>query len=202
MPSPTTQPTPATSANSNASQANFGQYSQYLLNSNDAKRDAANVAIPNTYMMINGVKWVPLPQTTELAQIALSPIVEPDYESSTSHTEHNEEGTEHWHRTSINWNDFSHPVDVSNLPSSAYTLPIHNLPSDSPFLLDSGASCHISPIHVMTRFLASCSTHVAPPLLRFSSSCLVSLTHPSHVGLVSLISTSCTPRCGLASPCI
>src|SRR5260221_14157921 len=41
---------------------------------------------------------------------------------------------------------------------------------------------------VTTRLPASCSTHAVPPLLRFPSSCLVSLTRPPHVGLIFLVS--------------
>ena len=150
---------------------------------NNTKTSTANVAITNTQsasrapsptpstmtttsMTINGITWVPLPQTTESAQIALSPIVDPHFEFSAYEAHHQEGATL---RTSINWDDFSYPSNVSDITSAYPTLPVHKMPNNSPFVLDSGASCHISPERGDFTTLTATAPH---PISGFGGSCV------------------------------
>ena len=126
-------------------------------------------------MLINGVTWVPLPSTTDTAQLALGPIVDPNFEFSAFHA--TTEADDASHRVSINWDDFSLPT---NDASSAYhTFPARNIPQNSPFVLDSGASCHISPERSDFKTLTPTPPH---PITGFGGSCI----HAIGIGTIEL----------------
>ena len=96
----------------------------------------------NTFT-INGVTYSPI-LAVDSANIALMPIQEPDYPFSSFYAE----GKPLLH-ASINWNEFSHPVqvDCDDKSLSAYlTSQLHGQRlQESPSILNSRASCHISP---------------------------------------------------------
>jgi len=89
-------------------------------------------AVPNTFM-INGVTYSPVTPANS-ANITLLPIQDPNFPFRSFYAE----GKLPLH-TSINWNEFSHPMEAY-LASQP-----HGQPNKSPSILDSGASCHISP---------------------------------------------------------
>jgi len=112
-------------------------------------------AVPNTFM-INGVTYGPVTPANS-ANIALLPIQDPNFPFRSFYVE----GKPPLH-TSIDWNEFSHPMEAY-LASQP-----HRQPNKSLSILDSGASCHISPewgdfvtlnpiaLHPITGFGGSC----------------------------------------------
>jgi len=118
-------------------------------------------------VIINGVAYGPLP-TTNSVNIALMPIIDPNFLFSAFHIEN--QGLSYM---SIDWNQFSRPVNTTCDDSflSAYsTSQLHgHIPNDSPFILDSGASCHISPEQSDFKSLSPITPH---PITRFGGSCV------------------------------
>ena len=128
-------------------------------------------------VIINGVAYSPLP-TTDLVNVALMPIIDPNFPFSAFHTE--SQGPSH---TSINWNQFSCLVNTTcddSFLSTYSTSQLHgHIPNDSPFVLDSGASCHISPERSDFKSLSPIMPH---PITGFGGSYI----YASRVGTIEL----------------
>ena len=131
-------------------------------------------------MLINGVTWFPLSSPADTAQIALGPIVGPKFEFSAFHTDHEGGDINHW--VSIDWNEFSYPIDSPDDSSAYHTTPAHKVSHRSPFVLDSGASCHIPPERSDFKTLTPTALH------RFGGSCV----HATGVGTIELQTKSGT----------
>jgi len=111
--------------------------------------------VPNTFM-INGVTYGPV-TPADSANIALLPIQDPNFPFRSFYAE----GKPPLH-TSIDWNEFSHPMEAYSASQP------YGQPNESPSILDSGASCHILPeqgdfimlnpiaLHPITGFRGSC----------------------------------------------
>jgi len=112
-------------------------------------------AVPNTFM-INGVTYGPV-TPADSANIALLPIQDPNFLFRSFYAE----GKPLLH-TSIDWNEFSHPMEAYSASQP------YGQPNESLSILDSGASCHISleqgdfimlnpiALHPITGFGGSC----------------------------------------------
>ena len=128
-------------------------------------------------VIINGVAYSPLP-TTDLVNITLMPIIDPNFPFSAFHTE--SQGPSH---TSIDWNQFSRLVNTTcddSFLSTYSTSQLHgHIPNDSPFVLDSGASCHISPERSDFKSLSPIMPH---PITGFGGSYI----YASRVGTIEL----------------
>ena len=131
---------------------------------NDAAPAPAPTTPSNQSLTINRITWVPMPQTVDSAQIALGPIVKNDFEFATFHAEQKGDTV---HHASVDWDIFSHPIETST--TSAYTFPTNTMPNNSPFILDSGASCHISPSQGDFKTLTMTSPH---PIRGLGESCI------------------------------
>ena len=155
-------------------------------------------------VMINGVAYSPIP-SADSANIAMIPIIDPKFPFTTYHAE------ESPYHTSIDWNKFSRPMDVhcdKNLPSAYSASQLDGQqPHDSPFILNSGESCHISPEkddfvmlhptvpHPITGFRGSCiyATGISTIKIRAKSGKQITLNHVlfipnSTVRLISVFS--------------
>ena len=128
-------------------------------------------------VIINGVAYGPLP-TTDSVNIALMPIMDPNFPFSAFHAE--SQGPSH---TSIDWNQFSHLVNTTcndSFLSTYSTSQLHgHIPNDLPFVLDSGASCHISPERSDFKSLSPITPH---PITGFGGS----YVYASGVGTIEL----------------
>ena len=136
----------------------------------DTQTNAPDTSVPtpptqsNQSMTINGIMWVPMAQTIDSVQIALGPTIEDDFEFATFHAEHKGDVI---HHASVDWSEFSHPIETNT--TSAYTSPANTMPNNSPFILDSGASCHISPSRGDFKTLTMTSPH---PIRGLGESCV------------------------------
>jgi len=144
---------------------------------------------PNTFT-INGITYGPIasipanppPLSSDLANIALLLIKDPNFPFSAFHTE----GQASSH-VSFDWSDFCHPnTDYNDNFLSAYStlqLNDHHHPHDSSFVLDSGASVHISPDQSDFKSLNPIAPHLITGL---GGSCI----YVSGVGTIELSTKS------------
>ena len=142
---------------------------------------APSTATSNS-MLINGVTWVPLPSPVDTAQLALGPIVDPKDEFSIYHAE-DECEINHW--VSLDWNEFSYPIDSPDASYAYEMSSAYKMPHKSPFVLDSGASCHISPDRDDFKTFTPTAPH---PITGFGESC----AHAIGVGTIELKTKSGT----------
>jgi len=100
-------------------------------------------ATSSSTFMINGITYGPIP-LTDSTNLAMVLIVDPNFPFIAYHAE---EGPPS--HISIDWNEFSRPVNVNCDDDILYAYSTSQLSGqqchDSPFVLDSRASCHISP---------------------------------------------------------
>ena len=110
--------------------------------SNIPTTTTSNTTAASTFI-INGVTYGPLPPV-DSANVALTPITDPNFPFRSFYAE----GTPALH-ASIDWNKFSRPMEINcddDLLSAYSASQLHGQqPHESPSILDSGASCHISP---------------------------------------------------------
>jgi hypothetical protein len=132
---------------------------------------------PSNFMLINGIIWVPLLSTTDTVQITLGPIVDPEFGFSALYADTKGDHINHW--VSINWHKFSFPTGGTDTSSAYHTFPACTMPQSSPFVLDSGASCHISPKQSDFKMLTPTPPH---PIMEFSRSCV----HAIGIGTIEL----------------
>jgi hypothetical protein len=137
----------------------------------------------SNFMLINGITWVLLPSTADTAQIALGPIVDPEFGFSAFHAD--TKGDHINHQVSIDWHEFSFPTGGTDASSAYHTFPAHTMPQSSPFVLDSGASCHISPERSDFKMLTPTPPH---PITGFGGSCV----HAIGIGTIELQTKSGT----------
>jgi len=138
-------------------------------------------ATSSSTFMINGITYGPIP-STDSANLAMVPIVDPNFPFIAYHAE----GGPPSH-VSINWNEFSRPVNVNcddNILSAYSTSQLsrqqrHN----SPFVLNSGASCHISPERSDFTMLNPIAPH---PITGLGGSCV----YATRVGSIELCTKS------------
>ena len=130
-------------------------------------------------MLINGVTWVPLAPTADSAQLAIAPFMDANYGYSSYQVEETEsqsqgENTESQlaSYTSLDWNDFSYHNDPAECSAAYPTTPAYKMASNSPFILDSGASCHVSPQKHDFKTLTPTAPH---PITGFGGSCVYSV---------------------------
>jgi len=123
----------------------------------------------------------PIP-SADSANIALLPIKDPNFPFSAFHAEN-----QLLSHASIDWNQFSHSVDTNydnNFLSAYSTLQLDGQhPNDLPFVLDSGASIHISPDQSNFKTLNPIAPH---PITGFGGSCI----YVSGVGTIDLCTKS------------
>ena len=121
-----------------------------------------------------------------MANITLLPIQDPNFPFSSLHVETQLPDTETQllSLVSFDWNDFSHPNDKINMLSAYSTLqPNVPHPQNSPFILDSGASVHISPDRSDFKSLNLIALH---PITGLGGSCI----YASGVGTIDLCTKS------------
>lgn len=110
-------------------------------------------------------QWIPLlPQNVPIAS---TPTIEPQHVFSSDQSEHDEEGTTYC--TSINWKEFSYPNDTTHAHSAYSMTSAHKCGHASPFILDSEASCHISPVRDDFETMTPTRPH---PISGFGGSCV------------------------------
>ena len=137
----------------------------------------------NTFM-INGITYGPIHPipSADSANVALLPIKDPNFPFSAFHAENQLPS-----HASIDWNQFSHSVDTNydnNFLSAYSTLQLDGQhPNDSPFVLDSRASVHISPDRSNFKTLNPIAPH---PITGFGGSCV----YASGVGTIDLCTKS------------
>jgi transposase InsO family protein len=100
-------------------------------------------------MMINGLQYIPNPNWS--AYISEDPSLPPQHVNvaSTNYEYCALLASCNKFKTSVDWNTQTYPVDLLQLPSEPFAFPAGRTPAlntdDKPFILDSGASCHITP---------------------------------------------------------
>jgi len=151
------------------SSVNIATTSVAMMNTQNVSRPPSPTPLTtmSNTMQINGVTWVPRSSTADMAQIALGPIVEPNFEFTAYQANHDEDSINH--HVSIDWNEFSFPSDKPHTFSAYNIFPAHKVLYGSPFILDSGASCHISPKQSDFKMLTPTAPH---PITRFVRSCV------------------------------
>jgi len=129
--------------------------------------------------MINGITYGPI-TSTDSVNIAMMPIVNPNFPFTAFHAE----GSPPSH-TSIDWDKFSHPMNCDDdIPSAYLTSQLSGQQLyDSPFILDSGASCHISPERSDFITLNPTAPH---PITGFGGSCV----YATGIGTIKLCTKS------------
>jgi len=161
------------------SSANVATMSVATTNTQNMSRPPSptlSITTSNT-MQINGVTWVPLSSTVDTVQIALGPIVDPNFKFTAYQANHDEDSINHC--VSINWNKFSFPSNKPHASSAYNTFPAHKVLHGSPFILDSGALCHISPKQSNFKTLIPTAPH---PITRFGGSCV----YATRIGTIEL----------------
>jgi len=129
--------------------------------------------------MINGITYGPITSTNSV-NITMMPIIDPNFPFTAFHAE----GSPPSH-TSIDWDKFSHPMNCDDDIPSAYSTSqlsgqqLYN----SPFVLDSGASCHISPERSDFITLNPTALH---PITGFGGSCI----YATGIGTIKLCTKS------------
>ena len=175
----------STNTQRTTSSANVATTNAATTNTQNASRPLSPTpsATTSNSMQINGVTWVLLSSTADTAQIALGPIVDPNFEFTAYQANHDENNINH--RVSIDWNEFSFPNNNPHASSAYHTFPAHKVLHGSPFVLDSGASCHISPERNDFKTLTPTAPH---PITGFGGSCV----YATGIGTVQLQTKSGT----------
>jgi len=129
--------------------------------------------------MINGITYGPI-TSTDSVNIAMMPIVDPNFPFTIFHAE----GSPPSH-TSIDWDKFSCPMNCDdNIPSAYSTSQLSRQQLyDLPFVLNSGASCHISPERSDFIMLNPTAPH---PITSFGGSCV----YATRIGTIKLCTES------------
>jgi len=131
-----------------------------------ATSNTTSSVAPSTFM-INGITYGPV-TPVDSANVTLLLIQDPNFPFRSFYVE----GKPPLHM-SIDWNEFSHPVKAYSASQ------LHGQPNESPSILDSGASCHISPEWGDFVTLNPIAPH---PITGFGGSCI----YATGIGTIEL----------------
>ena len=108
-----------------------------------------------------------MPPSADSVQLAMTLVADPMVKYGFAAYQVESDKDEEASYTSIDWREFSYPDGEDSTVYS--TVPAYKMTSDSPFILDSGASCHVSPQKSDFKTLTATPPH---PISGFGGSCV------------------------------